>query len=139
MRFEDKYFAKIKFTPDQIKKNLKNAQKDLNIAKKVDILEVKFNYAYTALIKAGITLLSHNQVKIKSVPGHHIKIIEKLAHILKDDDIEDIGNIMRSKRNLDFYAGGIEVTKKECREYVNFVEKVLTRIQKVISTKDFKI
>jgi len=139
MRFEDKYFAKIKFTPDQIKKNLKNAQKDLNIAKKVDILEVKFNYAYTALIKAGITLLSHNQVKIKSVPGHHIKIIEKLAHILIDDDIENMGNIMRSKRNLDFYAGGIEVTEKECREYVNFVEKVLTRIQKLISPKNFKI
>ena len=139
MRFEDKYFAKIKFTHDQIEKNLKNAQKDLNIAKKVDILEVKFNYAYTALIKTGITLLSHNQVKIKSVPGHHIKIIEKLAHILKDDDIEDIGNIMRSKRNLDFYAGGIEVTEKECREYVNFVEKVLTRIQKLISPKNLKI
>lgn len=133
MKFEDKYFTKFTFTKDQIKKNLQNAQKDLNIAIKVNILEVKFNYAYTALIKAGITLLSYYQVKIKSVPGHHVKIIEKLAQILKNDDIENMGNIMRSKRNLDFYAGGIEVTQKECREYINFVEEVLAKLQKSLS------
>jgi len=133
MKFEDKYFSKFTFTKDQIKKNFKNAQKDFTIAKKVNILEVKFNYAYTALIKAGITLLSHYQVKIKSVPGHHVKIIEKLARILKDDDVENIGNSMRSKRNLDFYAGGIEVTEKECREYINFVEEVLAKLQKSLS------
>ncbi len=132
MKFEDKYFIKFTFTQDQIKKNLKNALKDLNIAKKDKILEVKFNYAYTALIKAGITLLSYYRVKIKSVPGHHIKIIEKIAQILKDEAITDIGNIMRSKRNLDFYAGGIEVTEKECREYIKFVEDVLVRIKKII-------
>jgi len=137
MKFEDKYFTKFTFTQDQIRKNLKNAQKDLNIAIKVNIFEVKFNYAYTALIKAGITLLSHYQVKIKSVPGHHVKIIEKLAQILKDDDIENTGNNMRSKRNLDFYAGGIEVTEKECREYISFVEEVLEKLQKVINIKGF--
>lgn len=132
MKFEDKYFTKSSFSKDQIKKNLENAQKDLYIAIKVNILEVKFNYAYTALIKAGITLLSHYQVKIKSVPGHHVKIIDKLAQILKDDDIENIGNIMRSKRNLDFYAGGIEVTQKECKEYINFVEEVLAKLEKLL-------
>jgi len=46
--------------------------------------------------------------------------------------IEDIGNIMRSKRNLDFYAGGIEITEKECREYINFVEEVLTKVKEAI-------
>ena len=132
MKFEDKYFTKFEFTRGQIKKNLKNALKDLNIAKKDKILEVEFNYAYTALIKAGITLLSYYQVRIKSVPGHHIKIIEKIAQILKDDVIGDIGNVMRSKRNLDLYAGGIEVTKKECREYIKFVEDILVRVEKVL-------
>ncbi len=39
---------------------------------------------------------------------------------------------MRSKRNLDFYAGGIEVTEKECRECIKFVEDVLVRIKKII-------
>ncbi|NOR53194.1 MAG: hypothetical protein GQ536_03800 [Candidatus Aminicenantes bacterium] len=133
MKIEDRYFRKFEFTKEQIKKNLNNAVKDLTIAKKVKILEVKFNYAYTSLIKAGLTLLSYYQMKVKSIPGHHIKIIEKLAQILKDNDIEDIGNIMRSKRNLDFYAGGIEVTEKECREYINFVEEVLTKVKEAIS------
>lgn len=102
MRFEDKYFIRFRFSKAQIKKNLNNTLKDLDIAKKVKILDVKFNYAYTALIKSGITLLSYYQWKVKSAPGHHIKIIEKLAQILKADDIENIGNLMRSKRNLDF-------------------------------------
>jgi histidyl-tRNA synthetase len=108
-------------------------KKILPLRKKVNILEVKFNYAYTALIKAGITSLSHYQAKIKSVPGHHVKIIEKLARILKDDDVENIGNSMRSKRNLDFYAGGIEVTEKECREYINFIEKVFVKLKRLLS------
>lgn len=99
---------------------------------------MKFNYAYTALIKAGIASLSYYHVKVKSVPGHHIKIIEKLAQILKDDDIEDIGNSMRSKRNLDFYAGGIEVTEKECKEYINFVKEVLAKLKENIFIKNFK-
>lgn len=135
MKFEDKFFFRFTFTKEQIKKNFNNALKDLNIAKEVNILEVKFNYAYTAFIKGGITLLSYYQAKVKSVPGHHSKIIEKLAQILKDNDIENIGNIMRSKRNLDFYAGGIEVTEKECREYINFVEEILAKIKQKIHKK----
>ena len=46
MKFDNKYFNKFKFTQEQIKKNFKNAQKDLNIAKKDKIPEVKFNYAF---------------------------------------------------------------------------------------------
>ena len=96
---------------------------------------MKFNYAYTALIKAGIALLSCYKVKIKGVPGHHIKIIEKTSEILKDKSVIELGNVMRSKRNLDFYSGGIEVTEKECREYIEFVDKVITKIKKLISSK----
>ena len=72
-------------------------------------------------------------MKIKSVPGHHIKIIEKLADLLENEDIADLGNLMRSKRNLDLYNGGIEVTEKECKEYIGFVEKVIKSIQKILS------
>jgi hypothetical protein len=125
MRLEGKYFIKFSFTEEQISKNLKNAQRDLLIAKQDKILEVKFNYAYSALIKTGLALLSYNRIKVKSAPGHHVKIIEYLAGILKDDSISDIGNLMRAKRNLDLYAGGAEVTEKECREYISLVEKVL--------------
>lgn len=132
MKFEDKYFRQHKFDKSQIEKNYQNAMKDLNISKKDTILEVKFNYAYTALVKAGLALLSSYNIKIKSVPGHHIKLVEKIAEILEDDSITDMGNLMRSKRNLDLYSGGIEVTEKECYEYIKFVEDVVAKIGGVI-------
>lgn len=133
MKFANKYFSKHDFSKAQIEKNLSNAVKDLNIAKKDSILDVKFNYAYSALLKAGITLLSQQQFKIKSAPGHHIKIIETLAEILQDERIADIGNAMRSKRNLDMYSGGIDVTEKECKEYIDFVDKVIAQVKVSLS------
>jgi hypothetical protein len=129
MEFEDRFFIRFNFSRGQIEKNLANATRDLEIAKKTDILVVKFNYTYSALIKGGIALLSHSQFKVKSIPGHQMKIIENMARILKDDSIESMGNMMRQKRNLDFYAGGIEVTEKECKEYLDVVSEVLKRIK----------
>ncbi len=133
MKFDNKFFVKFKFTKEQTGKYYNNALKDLDIARRDSILEVKFNYAYTAFIKGAISLLSHYQMKTKSAPGHHIKLIDETARLLEDDTIADMGNIMRSKRNLDLYAGGIEVTEKECREYLGFVEEVLLKVKKIIS------
>lgn len=46
---------------------------------------------------------------------------------------------MRQKRNQDFYSGGIELTEKECKEYLDFVKRVLERIEEIIrSHKDFR-
>lgn len=132
MEFENKYFKRFKFSEGQIKKYSKNARSDLEIAKKDSFLDVKFNYAYTALIKAGVALLSAYQTKVRSVPGHHIKLIEKVSQILKDESISDIANVMRSKRNLGLYAGGMEVTEKECREYIKFAEETIKKIDLVI-------
>lgn len=39
---------------------------------------------------------------------------------------------MRSKRNVDLYAGGVEVTEKECIEYIEFVGKALQNIKNTI-------
>ena len=134
MKFEENFFTKFNFSKKQINKNLENAIKDFDIAQKDQILDVKFNYAYSSLLKSGITLLSQQKVKIKSRPGHHIKIIESLSEILKDETIAEIGNIMRTKRNVDLYAGGIEVTEKECQEYIDFVAKVLSRVKNMIQS-----
>jgi len=132
MKFDGKYFDSFKFTKEQIEKNIDNALKDLNIAKKDIINEVKFDYSYKALIKAGIALASFYGKKVKSLPGHHIKIIEVIAQTLRNNSIDDIGNVMRSKRNTDFYSGGIEITEKECREYLEFVTNVVEKIRKII-------
>ena len=131
MRFDDRYFNGFKFTRGQTEKNLDNAMKDLAIAKQDKITEVKFTYAYSALIKAGIALANLYDKKVKSVPGHHAKIIEMISTMLGDGAIEVIGNAMRSKRNTDFYGGGSEVTNKEAAEYLEFVNGVVTRISKI--------
>ena len=95
--FESKYFSKFTFTPEQIERYFNNARRDLKIAVEDDHLEVKFNYCYNALIKAGISLIAaKGNVKVRSVAGHHIRIIEKMAEILKDETLLSVGNAMRS-------------------------------------------
>jgi phage terminase large subunit len=136
MSLENKYFIRFNFGKEQIKQTLDGAYRDIGIAENDAILDVKFTYAYMALIKGGIALLGHHQLKIKSIPGHQAKIIEKLAQILNDQSIEIMGNTMRQKRNQDFYSGGIEVTEKECKEYLDFVRRVLEKIEEHILIND---
>ena len=68
------------------------------------------------------------------MPGHHVKLIEIISKLLQDDLISDIGNVMRSKRNLDLYSGGIDITEKESKDYLKFVEDVVIKISKIIQT-----
>lgn len=125
-----KYFRKFKFTTAQIENYLNNAYRDLEIAGESRRAEVKFSYSYTALIKGGIAVIARvKNAKVRSVPGHHVKIIEMLSKILGDDSISAVGNAMRSKRNLDLYGEGLIVSKKESKDYYEFVKKVLERIK----------
>jgi len=127
MKFEAPYFEPFSCSPEQIRRHLENSSRDLQIARTVQIIDVQFNYAYTALLKAGIGLLSSHQVRIKPVPGHQSRIIEAISRILQDPDIETLGQVMRAKRNKDLYGGGAEITQKECEKYIGFVEKVVKK------------
>ena len=81
--------------------------RDLKIAKEDGISEVRFTYAYQALLKSGIALLAKKEsVKVRSTPGHHVAVITKMSEILKDEDINILGHRMRVKRNRDLYDGG---------------------------------
>ncbi len=133
IKFDDKYFKDFVFTGEQVLKNFENAMKDMRIACEDKIADVKFTYSYDALIKGGIALISRYNKKIKSVPGHHIKIIEVIAKIIGDETVAVIGNAMRVKRNMDFYGGGAEVTEKEAREYMDYVDGVLNKIKDLLA------
>lgn len=134
-QFDTKYFQKLKFTPRQVERYLQSALHDLEIAKKDPFPEVRFTYSYRALIKAGIALIAGiGQVKVRSVPGHHIKILEKMNEILKNNDIWTIGNAMRTKRNDDFYGGGEFIGEKEAEDYTKFVEGVIQKVRKAVRT-----
>jgi len=133
INFESKFFQKQNFTKEQVQQLWENAKRDLNIAKKDSLSEVKFTYSYNALIKSGIALIAKTgKVKVRSAQGHHIKILEKMSKVLNDERIETIGNAMRTKRNLDFYGGGVLISEKESSDYCNFVEKTFDKIDKII-------
>ncbi len=126
--FEKEAFQKFKFEAQDIKRYFDNALKDLKIAKEDAFPEVRFTYSYQALIKLGIALIAKTgQVKVRSIPGHHIQILSKTAEILRDQDILAIGNAMRMKRNFDFYGGGESITKKEADDYFSFVNQLFKK------------
>ena len=131
--FDPQFFRTLKSSPEQIERYMAGAWRDFEIAEQDHFVEVKFTYAYQALIKGGIALLAKaGPVKVRSVPGHHVKILEKMSEILKNPDIDVIGNAMRTKRNLDLYEGGIRVGESEVQEFIEFVEKVLEEVDTIL-------
>lgn len=100
------------------------------------ILVYFFLHSYTDLLKAGIVLISATKnLKVRTLPGHHIKILELISKILNDNFIFELGNAMRMKRNTDLYGGRILITEKESKDYYNYVEKVIDRIKKLLRRK----
>ena len=77
--------------------------------------------------------VNKGKVKIRSVPGHHLKILTKMSEILSDPDILTIDNAMRMKRNQDFYSGGEFISEKEAEDYLKFVGKIIKEVKKIIT------
>ena len=136
MRFDNRFFQKRKFESRIIKRYFNNALKDFKIASKDRFPEVVFDFSYKALIKIGITLIAFQGYKSKSTTGHHVKIIEKLSQILKDENIKIIGDKMRKKRNLDLYTDGIIISQKETKEYLKFIKEVINKMEKYLKSQD---
>jgi len=127
INFENQYFQKLTFTEEQIEQFSKSALHDLKIAEESDIPDVVFKFSYDALIKLGIVFIAKKGYKIRSATGHHVKILEKLRELLKDDDILVLGNKMRQERNANLYDGGFFVGDKDSREYLDFVKNVFKK------------
>jgi hypothetical protein len=122
INFESQYFQKLAFKDEQIEQFLKSALHDLKIAQDSDIPDVVFKFSYDALIKLGIVLIAKKGYKVRSTTGHHVKILEKLSQLLKDEDILVLGNKMRQERNVNLYDGGFFVGEKDSLEYLKFVK-----------------
>jgi len=122
-------FTKFKFSKEQIHSYFDSCSKKLQIAEQFQQSEIRFKFAYDTLIKLGITLLATEGFKVKSMPGHHIKIIEALTTLLKDEDIDILGNRMRKQRNLDLYDEGLAPTEKENAIYLKLVKSIHKKVQ----------
>lgn len=118
------FFQKFNFSIEEIQKRFDGARRDLEIAEKDPFSEVRFTYSYQALIKIGTALCAREGLKVRSIPGHHVKILERMSEILKDPDILAFGNGMRMKRNQDLYGGGELISEKEAMDYLAFVQRV---------------
>lgn len=126
---DGEFFQKLGFSEEEVLKRFDNARRDLDIAAKDPFAEVRFTYGYQALIKVGVALLAREGLKVRSIPGHHVKILERMSEILKDPDILVFGNGMRMKRNQDLYGGGELITEKEAADYFVFVRKIFNQAE----------
>lgn len=127
INFENQYFQKLHFEKTQIDQFSRSALHDLQIAEGSDIPGVVFKFGYDALMKLGIVLIAKMGYKVRSAVGHHVKILEKLSQILKDEDILVLDNKMRQDRNANLYDGGFFVGEKDSREYLEFVKDVFKK------------
>lgn len=125
--FESQNFQKLAFKEEQVGQFLKSALHDFKIAEESDISDVIFKFSYDALIKLGIALIAQKGYKVRSTVGHHIKILEKLSQLLKDEDILVLGNKMRQERNVNLYDGGFFVGEKDSLEYLKFVKSTFKK------------
>lgn len=125
--FENQYFQKLEFKKEQVEQFAAAALHDFKISEESVIPDVVFKFSYDALVKLGIALIAGKGYKIRSTVGHHIKILEKLSQILKEEDILVLGNKMRQERNLNLYDGGFFIGEKDSREYFDFVKKVFKK------------
>ena len=129
INFENQHFQKLAFKEEQIEQFLKSALHDLKIAESTEIPDVIFKFSYDALVKLGIGLIAKKGYKIRSTTGHHVKILEKLSQMLKEEDILVFGNKMRQERNFNLYEGGFFVGEKDARAYLNFVKSVFKKAE----------
>ncbi|MBD3263992.1 MAG: hypothetical protein GF375_02675 [Candidatus Omnitrophica bacterium] len=127
INFENRYFQKVPFSDEQAKQFLRPASHDFKIAQDSDIPDVIFKFSYDSLIKIGIALIAKNGYKVRSVAGHHVKILEKLGQLLQYEDVVILGNKMRQERNANLYKGQFFVGEKASSEYLSFVGKVFKK------------
>ena len=124
-------FEKFISTPDQPQKHLNSAARDYQIANN-DNPEICFQFCYNCLIKLALAVCAKHELRVKSRPGHHVALIEKMSELMQDSEIEIIASDMRAKRNMDLYGGGTIISRKEAQMYLKFTASLLDRVTRQI-------
>lgn len=134
MDFLKNDFLKHTFSKEQISNYFNSSIRDYDIAKNSPEPMVIFTFTYNAIIKAGIALIATYGYRVRSAPGHHIKLLQKMKEILGKEYslIIEIFNDMRRKRNTDLYGGGIYISEKDANEYLELSKTILDAIREYI-------
>ena len=80
------FFQKFIFSKEQVRKYLQAAEKDWKIARSSDVADVVFKFSYDAILKLAVYVTACSSLRVRSVAGHHIKLLEKLSEVIQDED-----------------------------------------------------
>lgn len=128
-------FEKFTFSQKQIDRYYESALRDFKIAKNSDISEVSFRFCYDCLLKLAIAICAENGLRVKARRGHHIELIKKLSFYLNDSEVKIMANEMRSKRNWDLYGGGVLISDKEVKSYIDWIEQIVRKVELYFNNK----
>ena len=118
------FFQQFHYTEAQIAQFFANAQKDFRLATEVGEPNIATRLYYDAVIKIGIAHIARSGYKIRSIQGHHIKILEALENITQLEDECAYMNRVRRDRNKDLYEGGVSFTQSHAENLGRVVSKI---------------
>lgn len=124
----------------QISRFLASAEKKLTAAKRTFGIDVEACYqlAYEAMLKASLGFMLSFGIRPRSLPGHHIAIIEFAGKRLGKEFSDQIAMFdrMRRKRHLALYDVTAFISRQEARQALETAEKYLAIIRGQIEKWD---
>lgn len=100
--------------------------------------ETAYQVFYESMLKASLALMLSYGQRPRSLPGHHVNIIEFSAKKLGRNYLEIINTFdkMRRKRNQMIYEADIEITESEAKNALKTAEEYLAIISKHVNSNN---
>ncbi len=121
---------------DQIRRFLDSAERKLKEAHQVCAIsqETAFQMAYDSMLRASLGLMLQHGKRPRSLPGHHVAIIEFAGGVLGDEFRGLIRHFdqMRRKRNDLLYEADDFVSETEVDESLKMAERFLIQIKRLL-------
>ena len=118
--------------PEQVNAHYHGARERLNTAIQISDSdqEAAYEMAYEAVLKASIAILFKNGLRPRSLPGHHIAILEKANELLGDafNNHFNVFDEMRRSRNDFIYDADGFVSSHEVKEAIKLVDGYLKKV-----------
>lgn len=125
---------------EQIRRFLAGGQKKLSAAKKTLEIDEEATYqlAYEAMLKASLGYMLSFGVRPRSLPGHHVAIIEFCGNRLGREykNIVRMFDRMRRKRHQAIYDVSGFISQQEARHALATAEKYLAIVREGIERRN---
>jgi len=125
---------------EQIRRFIVSAEKKLAAARKNLAIdeEAAYELAYGAMLKASVGFMLSFGVRPRSLPGHHVTIIEFAARNLSKEHQAQFAMFdrMRRKRHQAMYDVTGFVSKREAEDAIEAAEGYLAVLRQEIEKKD---